>query len=186
MTALPHPIVDRYIATLRAGLGAMPAPDQQEVERDIRSHIAEATAAGTPLDAVLLALGPADALARSYTVELLLDDSRSRAAGYSWFHRLLTLAGLLVLTSIPTVVIVSVLGAVGVAFLVSGVVVFGAGLVVAAGFDGVFGYPIALGIHPLWAVVLGPLMTVGGVAALVGLYYYLRWLARTVLTVHRG
>jgi uncharacterized membrane protein len=181
-----HPLVDRYLTHLREGLAAMPTADREEVERDIRSHIAEAMAAGTPLDTVLTHLGPADALARAYTVELLLDGSRSKAAGLSWFQRLLALAGLLVLTSIPTIVVVSVLGSIGISFTLSGVAVLGAGLAAAAGLTQVFGYDLVLGIHAVWAVVLGPLMTVTGFACLVGLYYYLRWLAQTLIRVQRG
>jgi len=185
-TPSTHPLVDRYLSHLRDGLAAMPASDREEVERDIRSHIAEAMAAGTPIDTVLTHLGPADALARAYTVELLLDGSRSKAAGLSWFQRLLALAGLLVLTSIPTIVIVSVLGSIGISFTLSGVAVLAAGVADAAGLTRIFGYDLMLGIHAVWAVVLGPLMTVTGIACLVGLYYYLRWLAQTLVRVQRG
>jgi len=181
-----HPLVDRYLTHLREGLAAMPAADREEVERDIRSHIAEAMAAGTPIDTVLTHLGPADALARAYTMELLLDGSRSTAAGLSWFQRLLALAGLLVLTSIPTIVVVAVLGSVGISFTLSGVAVLAAGLADAAGLTRVFGYDLVLGIHAVWAVVLGPLMTVAGIACLIGLFYYLRWLAQTLIRVQRG
>ena len=181
-----HPLVDRYLTHLREGLAAMPTTDREEVERDIRSHIAEAMAAGTPLDTVLTHLGPADALARAYTVELLLDGSRSKAAGLSWFQRLLALAGLLVLTSIPTIVVVAVLGSIGISFTLSGFAVLAAGLANAAGLTQVFGYDLVLGIHAVWAVVLGPLMTVAGIACLIGLYYYLRWLAQTLIRVQRG
>jgi len=181
-----HPLVDRYLARLREGLAAMPAADREEVERDISSHIAEAMAAGTPLDTVLTHLGPADALARAYTVELLLDGSRSKAAGLSWFQRLLALAGLLVLTSIPTIVVVSVLGSIGISFTLSGFAVLAAGVAEAAGFTRLFGYDLVMGIHPIWAVVLGPVMTVGGLACLIALFYYLRWLAQTLIRVQRG
>lgn len=181
-----HPLVDRYLSHLRAGLAAMPVADRDEVERDIRSHIAEAAAAGTPLETVLTNLGPADALARAYTVELLLDGSRAKAAGLSWFQRLLALAGLLALTSIPTIVVVAVLGSIGVSFAFSGIAVLAAGIADAAGLTRVFGLDLVLGIHPVWAVVLGPIMTVVGVGCLVGLYYYLRWLAQTLSRVQRG
>lgn len=183
---MTHPLVDRYLSRLREGLAAMPAADREEVERDIRSHIAEAVAAGTPLDTVLTHLGPADTLARAYTVELLIDGARARAAGLSGFQRLLALAGLLALTSIPTIVVVSVLGSIGVSFVFSGVAIVAAGIADAAGLTRVFGLNLVLGIHPVWAVVLGPLMSVVGVACLVGLYYYLRWLAQTLIRIQRG
>lgn len=185
-TLPPHPLVDRYLAHLREGLAAMPAADREEVERDIRSHIAEATAAGTPLDTVLTHLGPADALARAYSMELLLDGSRAKAAGLSVMQRVLALAGLVVLTSIPTIVIVSVLGSIGISFVFSGMAVLIAGIVDAAGMTHIMGLDVMLGVHPVWAVVLGPIMTVVGAGCLVGLYYYVRWLAQTLVRVKRG
>lgn len=183
-TSSTHPLVERYLTHLREGLAAMPTADREEVERDIRSHIAEAMATGTTLDTVLTHLGPADALARAYTVELLLDGSRSKAAGLSWFQRGFALAGLLALTSIPTIVVVAVLGSVGISFVLSGLVVLAAGIAEAAGLTELVGFD-GIGLHPIWAVIIGPAMTVGGVASLVGLYYYLRWLAQAVIRVQR-
>lgn len=175
-----HPLVERYVGRLRDGLSALTPQDRDEIVRDIRSHIAEAAAAGTSLDAVLTALGPADVLARAYAVELLLNPVQGRSSSRSFAPRFFALAGALVVTSIPTIIAVSVLGSVGLSFLFSGVVVFLAGLLDAAG----VGFPFVDGtltqVHPVFAVALGPVMSVVGAAALVALYYYLRWLGRVL------
>src|SRR5687767_14090231 len=127
-----HPLIERYLSRLEEGLTLMPPPDREEVVRDIRSHIAEATAAGTPLDSVLTTLGPAETLARAYAVELVLNPPPGRPP-MSGFERFFALAAMLTLTSIPTLVIVVTLGAVGISFVASGFAVFAVGIVDAAG-----------------------------------------------------
>jgi uncharacterized membrane protein len=154
--------------------------DREAVVRDIRSHIAEATAAGTSLDAVLTTLGPADELARAYAVELLINPPSRHASAPSFVHRYLALAGVVVVTSIPTIVAVSVLGSVGISFFFGGIAVFCAGVVDALGLTLFFVTGPATNVHPLLAIILGPVMSVVGAVSLVALYYYLRWLARTV------
>lgn len=104
----------------------MSAQERDEVLSDIRSHIAEATAAGSQLDHVLTSLGPADQLARAYAVELLLNPAVGRPE-MSVFQRFFALASFLALTSIPTLIIVTTFGAIGASLLCSGAVVFLAG-----------------------------------------------------------
>ena len=174
-----HPLVERYLSRLKDGLTLMPTADREEVLRDIRSHIAEAMVAGTSLDQALTSLGPAEALARAYSVELLLNTPPGRPP-LSGVQRFLALAGLLALTSIPTLVLVVTLGAVGVSFAVSGVVVFLAGIVDAVGISVPFVDGRASDVHPALAIAIGPFLLATGAAALWGLFRYLRWLARTV------
>jgi uncharacterized membrane protein len=174
-----HPLVERYLSRLQAGLGSMAPTDREEVARDIRSHIAEATASGATLDSVLTTLGPADALARAYAVELVLNPAPGRPP-MSAFERFFALAGMLTLTSIPTLVIVVTLGAVGVSFVASGFAVLVAGIVDAAGITLPFVDGPASDVHPAIAIAVGPMLFVAGVAALWGLSKYLRWLARTI------
>ena len=174
-----HPLVERYLSRLEQGLKLMAPTDREEVVRDIRSHIAEATASGTALESVLNTLGPAEALARAYAVELVLNPSPGRPP-MSPFQRFFTLAGILALTSIPTLVIVVTLGAVGISFIVSGLAVLAAGIVDAAGITLPFLDGPASDVHPAIAIAIGPLLFAAGVASLWGLSKYLRWLARTV------
>lgn len=174
-----HPLVERYLSRLQDGLKLMPPADREEVVRDIRSHIAEATAAGTPLESVLTTLGPAEVLARAYAVELVLNPAPGRPP-MSGFQRFFALAGILALTSIPTLVIVVTLGAVGVSFVASGFVVFAAGIIDLLDISLPFIEDPISDVHPAFAVAIGPVLIVLGAAALTGLSKYLRWLARTV------
>jgi uncharacterized membrane protein len=168
-----HPLVERYLARLRDGLSVAPAPERDEVLNDIRSHVAEAVAAGTPLDQVLTSLGPADQLARAYRVELLLNPTRGRKHMFM-FQRFLSLASIVAVTSIPTLVIVTVLSAVTISLLFSGAVVFLAGLL-----NGLGGTLPLSGVegHRMLAVATGLLLLLVGASSLWALYQYLRWLA---------
>jgi uncharacterized membrane protein len=178
-TAPEHPLVERYLSRLQQGLTSMPPTDREEVVRDIRSHIAEAVAAGSTLDSVLTTLGPAEALARAYAVELVLNPAPGRPA-MSPPERFFALAGILVLTSIPTLVVVVTLGAVGISFIASGFAVFAAGIVDAAGISLPFVDGPLTDVHPAIAIAIGPVLFVLGVVSLWGLSKYLRWMARTV------
>jgi uncharacterized membrane protein len=174
-----HPLVERYLSRLEDGLKLMAPADREEVVRDIRSHIAEAVAAGSTLDSVLTALGPADVLARAYAVELVLNPAPGRPP-MSAFQRFVTLAGILALTSIPTLVIVVTLGAVGISFITSGFAVLAAGIVDALGITLPFMNGPASDVHPAIAIAIGPVLFVLGMVSLWGLSKYLKWLARTV------
>jgi uncharacterized membrane protein len=174
-----HPLVERYLQRLQDGLKTMREVDRGEVVSDIRSHIAEATAAGTPLESVLSTLGPADALARAYAVELLLNPAPGRPA-ITGIERYLSLAGILALTSLPTFLIVVTLGSIGIAFLASGVAVLVAGIAELVGVVPPFMNGDQMEVHPALAVAVGPVLAVVGVVALLGLWKYLRWLAGTV------
>lgn len=177
-----HPLAERYLQVLQDGLKLMTPADRDEVVRDIRSHIAEATAAGSTIDSVLTTLGPAEALARAYAVELLLNPAPGRPA-MPGFQRFLALAGVLALTSIPTLVVVVTLGAVGVSFVAAGLAVFAAGVVDTLGVSLPFVDGPASDVHPAIAVAIGPILCALGVAALWGLSRYLRWFGRAVSKV---
>jgi hypothetical protein len=73
-----HPVVERYLTRFEASITEFDCPEQEEITHEIRSHIAEARAAGRALDAVLQTLGPADVLARAYAVELALNPQGKR------------------------------------------------------------------------------------------------------------
>ena len=174
-----HPLVERYLSRLQEGLKSMPPADREEVVRDIRSHIAEAVAAGSTLDSVLTTLGPADVLARAYTVELLLHPPPGRPP-MSGSQRFFALAGILALTSIPTLVVTVTLGSMGVAFVASGLAVFLAGVVDAMGISLPFMDGPASDVHPALAIAAGPALFAIGLLALWALYKYLKWFGRTI------
>ncbi len=172
-----NPVVTRYLATLDAGLAGLHAEDRAEVLRDIRSHIAEATSSGKDLDAVLGALGSADALARAYSVELLISKP---AAFRNRSNRFLRLAGLIVVGSIPTLLAVAVFGAVGLAFVAAGIALFVAGQLALA--DNLPSW-ITLTADPRLAVVLGPIFFLVGGMLLAGLWGYVHVAAKVVRRV---
>jgi hypothetical protein len=172
-----HPVVERYMTHLETAIAGLDPAERGEVLQEIRNHIAEATAAGRPLDAVLTSLGPADALGRAYAIELLLrppQDGRRSAAG-RWFR----VVGLIVALSIPTLVAVSTLGSVGISFVASGVGTFVIGLLEAIG---VFPWVGLIDLPPIVSIVLGPAMVFVGLIALVALRFYVRFVVRAVRT----
>src|SRR5262245_57632785 len=119
------------MAHFTAALDRHNVPERQEIAADVRSHIDEALAYDQPLDDVLKALGPADALARAYAVELLMHpppDRRVRAVG-----RFFSLVGLLAAGSIVTLIVVGTLGSIGVGFIGSGLAAIVIGAFEAAG-----------------------------------------------------
>ena len=89
-----HPVVERYLTRFEAAINEFDFPEQEEIAREIRNHIAEAHAAGEALDAVLQTLGPADVLARAYAVELALNpQNKRRVRTLGGFPRTLVAAG---------------------------------------------------------------------------------------------
>ncbi|HKW01500.1 MAG TPA: DUF1700 domain-containing protein [Vicinamibacterales bacterium] len=175
-----HPLVARYLAKLDAGLQALPAADRAEVVGEIRNHIAEAMSSGQPVDKVLASLGSADDLARGYAVELLLNRPPAVSPGMNRLRRFLALAGLIAIGSIPTFIVIVVLGSIGVSFVAAGVAVFVAGI--AASADWLPAY-VTMDVPPWVAVLVGPVMGILGGAALVGLVAYVRFTARLVRKV---
>jgi uncharacterized membrane protein len=174
-----NPVVARYIDRLEAGLAKLSPAERRSVVQDIESHVAEALAAGQPLDHVIESLGPAEELARAYAVELLMHP-REDSPKTSRTRRFLKLAGLVAIGSIPTLVIVVVLGSIGISFTLSGVAVFAAGLL---GVYDLLPPFVRMDVPPIFAVALGPVMSAIGFVCLVGLMFYVRFVARTIRRV---
>lgn len=152
----------RYVDKLSEALRDLAPTERAEILTEIRNHIADATAAGTPLENVLRALGPAEQLARGYRVELLLNPKVRTPRSDRW----LKMVGLLAVGSLPTFIIVVTLSAVGVTLSVSGPLVFVAGIAKSLGY-----LPWVMRDCPPWAaiVLVGPATTALDVAALWGL-----------------
>jgi hypothetical protein len=171
----PHPVVERYMAQFETAIGGLAPQDRLEVLQEIRNHIAEAIAAGRSLDAVLESLGPADALGKAYAVELLLhpQHERRRSAAGRWFSVIL----LLVVLSIPTLVAVSTLGAIGISFVAAGVFAFVAGMLETVG---LVHWATETDLSPALGMLAGPALVFVGLFALVALRFYIRVAVRTV------
>lgn len=174
------PPAARYLEKLTAALGDLALAERTEVVDELRNHIADATAAGRPLDEVLTALGPVDQLARAYKVELLLNP---KAPGPRRSDRWLRLLALVALGSIPVFIVVVVLGSIGLAFTASGLAVFIAGI--AASVGTLPGW-VNMDVPPWVAIALGPALAVIGVLALWGLVAYVTFVARLVRKVVPG
>jgi uncharacterized membrane protein len=172
-----HPVIERYLTRLNESLLTLPPADRQEILHDIRGHLVEATAGARSLESTLEALGPADALGRAYTVELMLNPRRpmsSRAA-----YRL-KVAGLIAAGSLPTLFVVLLLGGVGGTLVLGGFVAAVAGVV------------DAFGELPPWIETSGMapaiLLSIGVAMVLVGLMgiLMLRRFVRFVATMWRA
>jgi uncharacterized membrane protein len=170
-----HPVVARYMATLGASIKGIDAEERAAIEQEIRSHIAEATAAGRPLEDVLTSLGPSEALARAYAAELLMNPRDRRLTSVVAF---LKLAAIVVVGSFATLIVVTILGSVGITFTASGVVVFAIGLLEASDIH-LPGVQLS-GIPPEWVIVLGLPIFAIGVAAFVLLTKYTRFVGRAM------
>ena len=163
------------MARFEGSLEVLDADERRAITQEIRSHVAEATAAGRPLDDVLRALGPSDALARAYAVELLLNPRDRRFDGLA---ALLKLASIVVAGGFATLMVVSMLGAIGIGFTASGVVVFGIGILETAGIH-LQGVQLS-GVPPGWVIVLALPIFAVGIASLVLLRRYIGFVGRAM------
>jgi len=175
---LEHAQATRYLTDLRQALSGLAPAERDEVVDEIRNHIADATAAGRAIEEVLAAIGPVDRLARAYKVELLTSPRDAGAATLAGrTDRWLKLVGLVALGSLPSFIVVIVLGTVGVTFVATGVAVFMAGI--ADSFNALPSW-MHMDVEPWVAIVIGPLLVAGGGASLWGLVAYVRFLVRLV------
>ena len=176
-----HPLVARYLEKLSASLSQMKPPDRAEIVKEIGDHIADATAAGRPLDEVLTGLGSAEQLARAYEVDSLLHPKVQAVQSRS--DRYLKLLGLVALGSLPTFIIVVTLGSVGLSLTFAGLAVLAAGILDAAG--ALPGW-VQSDVEPWVAIAIGPVITVMGGLAVWGLVAYVRMAVRIVRRVLPG
>ena len=179
--AQTHPAVLRYLDALRAGLSDLPRAEQDEIVREIELHFEEATSAGREVGEVLRSLGPADALARAYSVELILNARHGGRGLKRWFLLLSVLAA----TGLPALVLVPMLLTMGLVFLLVGVFVWLAGLIAP------FAPPQwVIEVDPVLAVLIGPAITLGGILCLTLLVLYARflvdWIRRTARLAQRS
>ena len=127
-----------------------------------------------PLESTLETLGPADALARAYSVELMLNPRRpmsSRAA-----YRL-KVAGLIAAGSLPTLLVVILLGGVGGTLVLAGLVAAVAG--VADAFGELPPWIQTSGMAPVIVLSMGGAMMLVGLMGILALRRFMRFLAAT-------
>ena len=173
------PLVNRYLTTFDSQLTSLAPAERAEVVAEIRQHINDALAAGRTIDDVLQSLGPVEALARAYQLELLVSP-RPNAVPQPRSDRWLRIVGLLAIGSIPTLVIVSALGSIGIAFTVSGIALILAGIV---DYAGALPDWVAMNVQPWVAILLGVVMTGVGIFSTGATLAYLRFVVRVVRRV---
>ncbi|MES1158855.1 MAG: hypothetical protein ABUL42_03070 [Terricaulis silvestris] len=184
MTAQENPVVTQYMARFEAALGRFRLPEAREIAMDVRSHIAEAQGYGKSLDEVLATLGPADALARAYAVELLMDAPKN--ARGDKVMRFFQLLAIVIAGSFLSLIVATIFGGFGISFALAGMI-----LIVGGGLE-------ALGVHlahvqtgglpPLATMALGPVAfaIAWGCFWLLGLYVKAAARAvRRMLPTHR-
>jgi uncharacterized membrane protein len=171
-----HPLVERYLRALDAALTDLAPTERTEVVAEIRQHIADATAAGKPIDVVLQSLGPVEALARAYQLELLVTP-RATAPRQPRSDRWLKILGLIAIGSLPTFVIVVTLGTLGLSLSLSGLAV-----IIAGAADSVGALPswVNMDVEPWVGIVLGVVITLVGVLCSIGTVAYVKFVVRLV------
>jgi uncharacterized membrane protein len=172
------PLAQRYIENFRAGLRHVPDAERNELVAEIESHIAEASAEGEPTSDVLARLGPADRLARAYRAELLLTEESRR----TWLIRMFAVSALLLTASIPSLVIIPLLGGLGIGFVAGGVALTAWSL---CPFDAHTLYSLPGALDRLARAGTGIGFLAAGGLALLTLYWYVRIVGSTVRRVAR-
>lgn len=173
----PNLLVRRYLEIFRANLTHMSQSEREELTVEIESHITEACNSGQTVADVLTRLGPADRLARAYTVDQLLTPS----SGGSRFGRFLAVAGIVATTSLSSIVIVPLLGGLGVGFGVGGVAAIIAGIAALAAPWLVQGpFPLPWGVPQGAAIVVGVILAALGALSFWGLWVYMKFILGVV------
>lgn len=167
-----HPAIRSYMMRFEPALRKHGLNEAHDIANDVRSHIDEAVGYGKPVEAVLDALGPPEALARAYAAELLIEKPHANRGGAG---RFLQLVGLIAAGGLLTFIIVVTLGAFGLSFGLSGVL-----LVVIGGLEAMsihLPHVETHGIPPLLFVALGFVFFALSWAAFAGLGRYARFIA---------
>jgi len=166
MTA--HPVADRYMRAFSAALERNRTPDAADITREIESHFAEAQAAGRPVDDILHALGPADDLARAYAVDAVIN----KRGGLSSVGGFLAIFSILFASGIVTMIVATALGSIGLAFTLSGVVLFVIGVLEALSIH--LPNVQMAGLPPIAVIAMAPVFFALGWAALWALARYFK------------
>ena len=176
-----NPVIERYLGRFREPLKKqVPGPELDEMAREFENHIAEAEHSGQPLATVLEKLGPADRLADAYRVELLLKD---RSKGISQLTRLFAVIGIVAASSLPTIILVPLLGGLGFGFTVGGSAAILAAIVSPFLPASMVSSNLDFPLPQLGAFGVGLVLLPLGLASLALLYLYLRFLIRAIRDV---
>lgn len=183
MTA-DDPRLIRYLAALdetlsRRTFTALLSAERTEVVEEIRQHIADAGRAGRSVEQVLQSLGPVEALARGYELELLVGP-RTAERNLPVPQRWLRVISVLALGSATSIAILVTLTAAALAL-----VLFGLGFILSGAADTPGALPdwFATDPEPWFAIVVGTALTAVGVLCGLATGVYLKFAVRTVRAV---
>jgi uncharacterized membrane protein len=165
------PLAERYVEHFASALRKVPAPEREELVMEIRTHISDAIDAGAPTADVLDRLGPPDRLAKAYRAEIEL-----QREGSNWLVRLLAATGLVITTSIPTMIIIPFLAVLGIGFVAAGALAVGMALFPFAEPSFSIASSVPAAVERLLGALIGIGLAIGGALALWALYWYVRLL----------
>ncbi len=177
-----NPALQRYMMTFETALKSFDCAESADIVRDLYGHVAEAQALGKPLDEVLASIGPAEALARAYAVELELNP-RGAELGRT-IGGVLRVTWILAAASILSLLVVGALGSLAIGLTGAGIGVIVIGAIEAAGVH-LPSVQLA-GLSPYAVIALGPVFIAVGLACGLGLWIYLRALTRTLVRTLPG
>jgi uncharacterized membrane protein len=165
-------------------------PERLDIVADVRGHVAEAVASGRSLESVLESMGPAEALARAFVIELVAQPPTERPSGLMRrigiiVRRIVVTLGLLIASGLATLIMTIVFGLVGASLVATGFASAVIGVAELAGWH-IPGTRIDAPFTPLSVIALGPVVFAIGCAALWVLWRYARFLARALLSSLRG
>ncbi|HYF76286.1 MAG TPA: DUF1700 domain-containing protein [Symbiobacteriaceae bacterium] len=173
--------VEQFLAEFRAGLLHVPPDEQDEMVREIESHIAEAASRGEPVAKVLQKLGPAETLARAYRAEVLISGPNNGGGGHISPRSFLRAAVIVASTSLINLMVVGFLGVLGIASSLWGLAVLGLALAsvvnpaLAERTSNASFIPMDAGL-PAY-LVFGAILAVVGALSFTAMRFYLRYVA---------
>jgi uncharacterized membrane protein len=166
---------EQYLEQFRLHLRRIPAPEREEIAREITSHFAEARAQGRQVTEVIDRLGPPQRLARSYQTETILDRRGTARSFVSVFIAAVPAVS----TSVASILIVPLLIASAVGLTLGGAATIMAGILSFVA-PGLVRVDPATPFGQVMALVVG-LITVGvGLFSVRALRWYLRVAVRTL------
>jgi uncharacterized membrane protein len=154
------PELAAYFAALDDALSMLGPAERGAVLAEIHQHVADAIHANTPVADIVRSLGPVDAMARAYELELLVNPRTDVSGRPS--QRAVRVVALLAVGSVTTLVVMTGLGALAMMLSLSGL-----GLVLAGAAETSDALPawFAGDVEPWVAIVVGVVMVVAGIVA---------------------
>ena len=178
-----NPVVKRYLEQFSANLIRVSDKERNELMLEIENHIAEATASGQSVAEVLEKLGPADRLARAYSADVAAG-AQATAQPMQPQRGSGSVAGVIALATLPTIIIVPTLGGIGIGFTIGGVAAVLAGIA-ALFMPWIYNlsflpFFVPYGVPQAAAIIVGVVLFLMGVGAFILLRWYFKFLSEAM------